>query len=119
MNESSPLRDFAVEWARYLQLRGHRVRRARGPLDTLLSRNGRAGRYRWLLLHAKGSTRRLTAIEHEHIQRQLRRAEKTREQVYVVVVFDRAGRRVVMLPAARAARIGHVRADKGGIAWEW
>lgn len=115
---SAALQEFVLKWACYLQRRGHRVKVISGAPDMLRARNGRGERYRWLLLHAKGSTRRLTAIEHEHIQRQLRRAEKTREQVYVVVVFDRANRRVVMLPAARAARIGRVHADKGGIAWE-
>ncbi len=119
MDAYLPLRNFVSEWACYLAQRGHRVSSLPGALEVLCSRNGRDVAYRWLLLHAKRDTRRLTAIEHENIQRHLRRGRQAAEQVFVVIKFDRPEPRVVVLPAAKAIKVGRLRSDRGGIPWKW
>ncbi len=117
MNESSKLREFVLEWTSYLEQRGHRVRRTRGGLCMLLSRNGRAARYRWLLIHVEGSMRRLTPIEREQIGREHRRGQKAGEQVYIVVRFSRPVDTVIVLSADKAVRSSRLSAGKGGIPW--
>ena len=117
--DRAELRRFILEWVCYLEQRGQRVKRVRGALDTLLSRSGRAGRYRWLLLHVAGSTRRLTPIERENIARENRLGHKTGEQVYVAIKFSGPVDRVVVLSAENAARSPCLRADTGGIPWDW
>ncbi len=118
MDECSALREFALEWARYLEQRGHRVKRTRSALATLLSRNGRSDRYRWLFLYAEGPTRRLTPIEREQIGRERRRGQKAGEQVFVVIKFGWPVDKVIALPAEKAVKSSRLHADKGGIPWD-
>jgi len=85
----------------------------------LLSHSKLSRRYRWMFLHTEGSTRRLTAIEHENIKRQIEAARKARQKAYLVVKFERPVDKVVVMPAEKAAQVGRVRSDKGGIPWDW
>ena len=118
MGRYSQLDVLICQWTKYLKQRGHHVNRSDGLANVLLSRNGQAIRYRWLLLHARSKTRRFTAIEHENIQRQVRLGHKSRAQVYVVVKFDRPTGKILILPAGKAAKMGQFSADRGGIPWE-
>lgn len=118
MNESFKIREFVLEWASYLEQRGHRLRRTRGGFRMLLSRNERA-RYRWLFLHVQGSTRRLTPIEREQVVREHRLGQEAGERVYLVIKFTRPVVKVIALPADKAAGTLRLSADRGGIPWDW
>ena len=119
MYEHMSLRTLVSEWARYLEERGHVVRRLPNAPEVLLSRNrGRRG-YRWLLFHTEQPTRGLTAIEHETLAKQARIARKAREKAYLVIKFERPEAKVVVLPASRAVKARRLCWDKGGIPWGW
>ena len=118
MDGSSPLHEFILEWVCYLKQRAHRINRIPRTLAMVRSRNGLGSRYRWLFFHAEGSARRLTAIEREHIRRQLGCGQKAGEQVYVVIKFQRPVGKVIALPATRVLKLARLRADKGGIPWD-
>ena len=117
MQGSLPLQRLISEWSRHLEQRGHRVRQPRGAANVVVSRNGRSTKYRWVMLHARGPVRRLTAIEHETIERELQRGCRAKDLVFVVVEFERPESKLLVLPAAMAAGIGRLRSDKGGIPW--
>ena len=106
------------EWAEYLEGRGHEVRVPESLGNVLLSRNGRGKRYRWLLLHEAGPSRRLTPAERETVERQTRLARKAREQAYLVLKFERPEGKVVVLPMGRAISEHRLSSDKGGIPWD-
>ena len=118
MRKDMPLVGFAREWAQYIEERGHRVSKLANRTYVLLSRNGHGARFRWLILRSDADVRRLTAIEHEIIQKDLARRGRGKEQGYVVVRFERPAARVLVLPADRALMMGSVRSDRGGIPWE-
>ena len=117
MQGSLPLERLVSEWSSHLEQRCHRVRRPRRAANVVVSRNGHGTRYRWVLLHARGPSRRLTAIEHETIKRELERGRRAKEQVYLVMEFERPENKLVVLPAIKAAELGQLRSDKGGIPW--
>jgi hypothetical protein len=114
----NPLRSFVWEWACYLAHRGHNVKVV-APLGIVRSRNGKGAAFRWLLLHSRRATRTLTAIDHESILNQLRLGQQAGQQVFVAIKFERPVAKVVVLPAASAARMARVGSDKGGITWDW
>lgn len=118
MDRSSPFSVFAAEWALYLEQYGHRVKQRPSIPGVLVSQKGHRNRYRWLLLQAHHPMRKLTPIEHAHIQEQLRLGQNAGELVYLVVRFELSIAKVIVLPAARAARSPRIRADKGGIRWD-
>ena len=109
--------DVAEEWIAYIEERGHRVGEMPATSGVVLSTSGRTRRYRWICLHSRDATRRLTAIEHEVIKRQLGLAQKGRDWTYVVVKFETPMPRVVVLPAEKAAMMGVISSNKGGIPW--
>jgi hypothetical protein len=117
MVHRSPLGRLVGEWGAFLQLRGHSLRGHRRDPSILRSRNGRIS-YRWLFLYSDHTTRALTPIERERIQRQRRAGRVAGEQVFVVVKFERPFAKVVVLPASAIAELRRLRADKGGISWE-
>ena len=119
MSEYSPVYTLVWEWAGYLEQRGHQVKQPANAFGVLLSRNSRRRGYRWVFLHAEGPTRRLTAIEHENIKRQTVAARKARQKAYLIVKFERPVGKVVIMPAEKAAQVGRLRSDKGGIPWDW
>jgi hypothetical protein len=117
MNGNTAPQDVAEEWIAYIEERGHRVGKTPVVSGVVLSKSGRTRRYRWICLHSKDATRRLTAIEHEVIKRQLELAQKGKDWAYVVVKFETPMPKVVVLPAEKAARMGVISSDKGGIPW--
>ena len=119
MARYSDIRSLAWEWASYLEERGHGVALEADDWSVLLSRNGQGIRYRWLLLCAKRPVRRLTAIEREGIERQLRKARRAGERVYVVLRFERPEGRLLVMPAARALEEARLKSTSGGIPWDW
>jgi len=119
MSEYLPVSALVWEWASYLEQRGHQVKRSADAFGVLLSRSRLSRRYRWLFLHAERPTRRLTAIEHENIKRQIEAARKARQKAYLIVKFERPVGKVVIMPAEKAAQVGRLRSDKGGIPWDW
>lgn len=115
----SPVQALVWEWASYLEQRGHHVKVPTDGSRILRSRNGRGTRYRWLFLHTESHSLRLTAIDHENIKQEARRARKAGESTFLVVRFERPAARVVVLPAEKAAKTGQLRSDKGGVPWDW
>jgi len=117
MDSSAAQATFTCEWAEYLRQHGHMVKKVSVAPDVIRSRNTRC-RYRWIMLLARSSARRLTAIEREGLQRQLLLARRHREKVYLVVKFERPPQKAVVLPAEAALKAGQIRSDKGGIPWD-
>ena len=109
--------DVAEEWIAYIEERGHTVGKTPVMSGVVLSKNEDTRRYRWICLHSRDATRRLTAIEHEVIKRQLGVAQKGKDWTYVVVKFETPMPKVVVLPAEKATRMGVISSNKGGIPW--
>ena len=108
---------LAREWAAYLQRYDHDVKRTRNG-NALSSRNGAGTRFRWLFAHSTDSTLRLTASDHEYLERQARHARQAGERPYLVVKFEQPEPKLLVLPAAKAARTRLLSAKQGGIPWD-
>jgi hypothetical protein len=108
-----------LEWSRYLQQRGHRLRRPASRWHVIRSRDRERVRYRWFVLVSQDAVRLLTPIERKQIARELRRAKGAGDRMYLVVVFEPPVSKAVVLPAKRAARMRRVQSAKGGIPWDW
>lgn len=118
MNKRSRVNALASQWAAYLEERGHHVKRSHLGFNAVTSRNSHGTRYQWLLLRSGRPTRRLTPIEREHVERELRRGRKAGERVFVVVEFEPPISKLVVLPAAKALKASRLTSAKGGIPWD-
>ena len=117
MNDYILLDEFTDEWAAYLEQRGHRMGRPEKP-GILASRCGRQKRYRWMLFIAAGPAKKLTAIDHLNIRRQIAKGKKRGEEVYLAVRFGRPACKILVLPAERVAKTRLIKSDVGGIFWD-
>lgn len=115
MDSSASPASFVCDWAEYLKQHGHAVKRVPAGSHAIRSRNTRHRRYRWIILLARGSASRLTAIERERLQRQLQLARRHHKKLYLVVKFEHPTQRLIVLPAEAALKAGRIRSDKGGI----
>lgn len=118
MKKGAPRSVLMHEWACYLAQREHEIKPCTSDPDVLLSRNNAGPRYRWLFAQSDGNSLRLTAADHEHIERQARHARRKGERPYLVVKFERPQPKVVVLPATAAARARVLSAHQGGIPWD-
>lgn len=118
MDERSQLCCMVKQWTGYLEQHGHQVETTPEVANVLLSRNGQAKRYRWLLRRVEGDSVLLTVVDRKRICRQLRLAQTSDETAYMVVKFEQPYRKVVVVPAAEAIKVKRVCADKGGIPWD-
>jgi len=106
------------KWLDCLSKQGHYILNRDGTITIVRSRNGKKGRYRWLLQVSENPTRVFSRSELAGIRQHLRQAKQAKESTYIVVGFLIEPRRIVVVPAAAALKAGCVRSGKGGIAWE-
>jgi len=118
MSAQPGVQAFAQEWMAYLEERGHAIHWPPEGHFTICSRNGEGRRYRWLLMHSERPRRRLTPIEHETLRREHELAEMASGAAYLVIKFERPEPKVLVLPAGKAARMGWLTPEKGGIPWD-
>jgi len=117
MKRRSAPDELEREWEAYLAAREHEVRQPDGIIRVLQSRNGRGVRYRWLLLSASGKTRTLSRAEVEDIEHHLKQSRRLNQRTYLVVLFEKAQPKVVVLPAERALKGKRILRNKAGIPW--
>jgi hypothetical protein len=118
MDDEPGMRLLEQKWREYLERRGHRLNKRAPQPGTILFRNAKRKRYRWLLLIGDRHVRRLSGSEAAIVREHLWEARRKKEQCYLVVGFLREPRRIVVIPAAAALKSRCIRSDKGGIAWE-
>ncbi|HUW85138.1 MAG TPA: hypothetical protein VMZ31_20335 [Phycisphaerae bacterium] len=114
---SPAVAEFVCEWSEYLKQHGHAVKQIPNASNIVRSRNT-CRYYRWVTLLARRGARRLTAIERQHFQQQLRLARRNHEKLYVVVKFDYPTQKVGIIPAEAVLETGRIRSNKGGIPWD-
>jgi hypothetical protein len=118
MNIIRALSCLEAKWCDYIKQRGHRVHKSKNHFRVLRSRNANKVRYRWLLLVSEVPKRFLSKTDQVYIRHQLAQAKPRKEATYLVAGFVKEPSRIVVLPADAALKAGHIRSDKGGIAWE-
>jgi hypothetical protein len=118
MNLDDALGCLETEWRDYLEERGHRIHYIGSCFRILKSRNHKKARYRWLLLVSEVSKRLFSKEEQGYIRHQLSQAKTLKEATYLVAGFVKEPSRIIVIPARAALKAGHIRSDKGGIAWE-
>jgi len=109
------LRDW---WLECLMWQGHGVAEGGGDDSLIQSGYDEGRRYRWMLLVSDEPVLCFGEQERARIRLQIRQARRLKENPYLVVGFLSEPQRVVVVPAAKALKVGCVRSDKGGIAWE-
>lgn len=118
MNLNHTLHWLEASWRKYLEESGHHIYKTPSRQDVLRSRNSQKVRYRWLLLVGHSLERTLSKSELYDIRQNLRQAKAQKEATYLVVGFVKEPSRILVLPADAALEAGHIRSDKGGIAWK-
>jgi len=112
------LDNLVTKWRDYLEVCDHHVYRTKSSLRVIRSRNGKRGRYLWLLLTGHGPERILSKTEQSDIRWHLEQARKLKENTYLVVGFTQEHGRIIILPAKAAMKTQCIRSDKGGIEWD-
>ena len=118
MNLNDTWSCLEASWQKYLENRGHYIYRGGTCVPVIRSCNDKKAQYRWLLLVSEVPKRFLSKFEQVYIRHQLAQAKTRKEATYLVIGFVKEPGRIVVLPADAALKAGHIRSDKGGIAWE-
>lgn len=117
MAERYAVDSLQQDWLSFLQDRGHTTKSLPAAKGVIVSKNRKAGSFRWILFTDTGPTKKLQLDERRRLLQHYKQARAQGQRPYVVVHFSTLEPKVVVMPADKIVRSMCIRSDRGGIAW--